>query len=43
MTSAIPVDQLDGNDNTVCISQVSDVSLTVTYTVFADGPGPVVK
>lgn len=37
MTGAIPINQLDGNDNTVCISKVSNVSLTITYTVLPDG------
>ncbi|MFE6923353.1 hypothetical protein ACFVAV_20150 [Nocardia sp. NPDC057663] len=43
MAGAIHIDQLDGNDNTACISQVSNVSLRVTYTMFPDGPPPVVK
>ncbi|MGI5129712.1 hypothetical protein ACQEVB_23090 [Pseudonocardia sp. CA-107938] len=43
MAGAIHIDQLDGNDNTVCISQVSNVSLRVTYTVFKEGPPPIVK
>lgn len=37
MTGAIYIDQLDGNDNTVCISQVSNINLQVTYTVITGG------
>ncbi|MBH0776326.1 hypothetical protein [Nocardia bovistercoris] len=43
MAGAIHIDQLDGNDNTVCISQVSNARLHITYTVFPDGRPPVVK
>jgi hypothetical protein len=43
MAGAIHIDQLDGNDNTVCLSQVSDIGLHVTYTVFPEGRPPIVK
>ncbi|MEJ3654131.1 hypothetical protein WEH80_14290 [Actinomycetes bacterium KLBMP 9759] len=43
MAGAIHIDQLDGNDNTVCLSQVTNVGLRVTYTVLPEGPPPIVR
>jgi hypothetical protein len=43
LTGGADFNELQGEDSTSCISHVTNVRLNVTYTVFEDGPGPIVK
>ena len=37
------LEQLTAEDNTNCHSWISNIRLHVTYTVYEDGPGPIVR
>ena len=37
------LEQLTAEDNTNCHSWISNIRLHVTYTVYSDGPGPIVR
>jgi hypothetical protein len=42
LDGGLSIDQLTADDNTICISQVSNIRLQVTYTISPSGPGPIV-
>jgi hypothetical protein len=43
LTGGADFNELEGEDSTSCVSHITNIRLNVTYTVFEDGPGPIVK